>query len=191
MPLALTEQVHRALEQSLRPGDVAVDATLGNGHDALFIAQTIGESGKLFGFDIQHEAIQATQQRLRESGLHHFQLFPVCHARMREFVPLELHGQIAAILFNLGYLPGANKAVTTQAETTRMAIEAAMQLLRGGGVLSVVAYPGHLAGAIEAEMVQTIMNARAADDFEIECRDSQGGSKPGPIWWWAKKRPIS
>jgi len=107
---------------------------------------------------------------------------------MLEFVRAELHGQIGAILFNLGYLPGANKAITTQADTTRMAIEAAMQLLREGGVLSVVAYPGHAAGAVEAEMVQTIMNAHEEDGFEVQCTNSQRGSKPGPIWWFAKKR---
>jgi hypothetical protein len=37
----------------LQPGDVAVDATCGNGHDSLFMAQAIGPTGELHAVDVQ------------------------------------------------------------------------------------------------------------------------------------------
>ena len=39
--------------QVLQPGDVAVDATCGNGHDSLFMAQAIGPTGELHAVDLQ------------------------------------------------------------------------------------------------------------------------------------------
>ncbi len=46
------------------------------------------------------------------------------------------------IAFNLGYLPGSDKATTTQRASTLQALQAAFEVLRPGGLLSVMAYTG-------------------------------------------------
>ena len=53
------------------------------------------------------------------------------------------------IMFNLGYLPGGDKEITTCTETTMKAIQRAAGLLIKGGLLSVTMYSGHREGAKE------------------------------------------
>ena len=47
------------IQAALPEGGCAVDATLGNGHDALNLAQLVGDGGRVIGFDVQPEAIAA------------------------------------------------------------------------------------------------------------------------------------
>lgn len=54
------------LQTAVKEGDYAVDATLGNGHDTCFLAEIVGDSGKVFGFDIQKEAIESSTTRLKK-----------------------------------------------------------------------------------------------------------------------------
>ena len=54
---SLIKQAHARLAEVLQPGDLAVDATLGNGHDTLFLANCIEAQGCLIGFDVQQGAI--------------------------------------------------------------------------------------------------------------------------------------
>ena len=43
----------------LKPGDCAVDYTMGNGHDTEFLSKTVGENGRVFAFDIQPSALNS------------------------------------------------------------------------------------------------------------------------------------
>lgn len=137
------------VERALYDGACAVDATLGNGHDALRLCGQVGESGRVFGFDIQPEAVERSRARIAEAGLaDRAELICAGHERMAEFVPA---GSADAIVFNLGWLPGAAHAVTTRVETTLRAVNAALEVLREDGVLTVCVYPGHAEGARERE----------------------------------------
>jgi len=132
-------------------GDVVVDATLGNGHDALFLAGLVGDDGRVLGFDVQEAAVESSGKRLLGGGVDEdrFEFRCVGHERMREFVD----GGVKAVMFNLGYLPSADKSVITQVGTTLEALEVASSLLEKGGVMTVMCYPGHEGGDVEAEAV--------------------------------------
>ena len=135
--LSLSKQLIR---QALQPGNAAVDATVGNGHDTLFLAETVGAAGRVYGFDIQAEALQAARRRLEAANLEgRVTLFKESHHRMAECLPAEVHGRIRAVMFNLGYLPGGDHAIITR-RNHRSALEAASRLLAGG--MSIV-YTGH------------------------------------------------
>ncbi|MGY6275582.1 tRNA (mnm(5)s(2)U34)-methyltransferase [Methylomonas sp. MgM2] len=149
--ISLSETAHDAVRTHLHHGDLAVDATLGNGHDALFLTQCVGKTGHVYGFDIQAGALQATGLRLREHGmLNRATLLQVSHAELAEYVP----GQVKAIMFNLGYMPGSDKKIMTRAESTLSALNAACQILESHGVMTVMAYPGHVGGEEEAGCVE-------------------------------------
>lgn len=151
---SITEIAQRILLPDIREGDVVVDATAGNGHDTLFLARAIGEAGHVYACDIQPEALAATHRLLEKHGVAgRVEVALRCHRELKRMVPDELHGKIAAAVFNLGYLPGGDKSITTATETTLLAVEAAFALLRPLGHLCVVIYPGHPAGASEAEAV--------------------------------------
>ncbi len=138
--------------QHLSEGECAVDFTMGNGNDTLFLSKTVGESGRVYAFDIQEAALESTRTLLTSEGApENYTLICASHHRVKEFVKEP----IKAGMFNLGYLPGSGKkAVTTMRETTMPAVEAALDLLLPDGVLIVAIYPGHEEGALEGDMLR-------------------------------------
>ena len=138
--------------QHLGEGEVAVDFTMGNGGDTLFLSKTVGEKGRVYAFDIQEEALKSTRERLESEGApENYTLICASHHRVREFVKEP----IKAGMFNLGYLPrSGNKGVTTMRETTMPAVEAAIDMLLPDGVLIIAIYPGHEEGALEGDMLR-------------------------------------
>ena len=138
------EVILRAVE----PGDTVVDATMGNGHDTQMLCETVGPEGRVFAFDVQAQAVEETRKRLREQGLDsRAELILSGHEHMAEYVK----GPVKAVMFNLGWLPGGDHEVTTRWETTRTAVESALDLLAPMGVLVICAYPGHAEGEREKQ----------------------------------------
>ena len=134
------------IEEALFPGARVVDATMGNGYDTLWLCELVGENGKVYAFDIQQEAVNHTAERLEKAGVRErAALFCMGHERMLEAV----HEPVDAVLFNLGWLPGAEHGVTTQTSTTLQAVEAALALLKEEAVMTVCIYPGHEEGTNE------------------------------------------
>ncbi len=134
----------------LRPGGVCVDFTMGNGYDTLFLANAVTETGKVYAFDVQKQAIDNTTERLAQAGvLDRCTLILDSHDKVKEYV----HTPICAGMFNLGFLPGADKKLTTLRKTTLPAVQAAMDLLEPDGGLLIAVYPGHEEGRLEGEML--------------------------------------
>lgn len=142
---------HFILEH-LGEGEVAVDFTMGNGNDTLFLSRTVGASGRVYAFDIQEDALTSTRAHLEANGApENYTLICASHHRVKEFVKEP----IKAGMFNLGYLPrSGRKTLYTMRETTMPAVEAAIDLLAPDGVLIVAIYPGHEEGALEGEMLR-------------------------------------
>ena len=141
---------HFILEH-LHEGEVAVDFTMGNGNDTLFLSKTVGPTGRIYAFDIQNQALESTRARLiSENAPENYTLICASHHRVAEFVKEP----IKAGMFNLGYLPGAAHSVTTMRETTMAAVEAAIELLLPDGVLIIAVYPGHEEGSLEGDMLR-------------------------------------
>ncbi len=159
----LTELQKHFILQHLGEGEVAVDFTMGNGNDTLFLSKTVGESGRVYAFDIQEDALNATRSRLVENGApENYRLICASHHRVREFVGEP----IKAGMFNLGYLPGSGrKSVTTMRETTMPAVEAAIDMLLPDGVLIIAVYPGHEEGFLEGDMLREYF--KTTSRFEI------------------------
>ncbi|MBR5858688.1 MAG: rRNA methyltransferase, partial [Clostridia bacterium] len=66
--------------------------------------------------------------------------------------------KIKAGMFNLGYLPGGDKTLTTKRETTLAAVEAAIELLDNDAILLIAVYPGHEEGEIEGELINEMLS---------------------------------
>ncbi len=158
-PVALSHLVNRSI---LREGDLAVDATCGNGHDTLLLAELVGNTGRVWAFDIQEEAVKRTAARLAEAGLtDRVELLHRGHESMADHV----RGELGAVVFNLGYLPGGDQSVVTRPETTLAAFEQALKRLRPGGILAVSVYPGHDGGASERRTVDAWASGLAPQAF--------------------------
>ena len=139
----------------LSEGDTAVDFTMGNGHDTEFLSKTVGERGHVYAFDIQQQAVESTTAHLAAAGCpQNYTLIHDSHHKVKDYVT----GPIKAGMFNLGYLPGGDKSITTMRATTMPAIEAAIELLGPKSILSIAIYPGHEEGDAEGRMVSEYLS---------------------------------
>ena len=123
-----------------------IDATVGNGQDTLFLADLANNlNGQLIGIDIQKQAIDSTQSKLIEhpSLLRRVQLFHQSHATFPSMINPE---SVDLIVYNLGYLPGADKSITTLSSSTIESVRNGLNLIKAGGIISITCYPGHEEG---------------------------------------------
>ncbi|MGE7762664.1 class I SAM-dependent methyltransferase [Peribacillus sp. NPDC097895] len=140
------------LEKAVQPGDITVDGTMGNGFDTAFLAGLTGKNGHVYSFDIQKEAIQVTGAKLKDENSHeHCTLIHDGHEQMSKYIKKEHFGKITGAIFNLGYLPGGDKSIITQANTTISAIEQLFEMLAPEGIIILVIYHGHPGGSAERD----------------------------------------
>lgn len=140
----------------VREGAVAVDFTMGNGHDTLWLSEAVGEKGKVYAFDIQPQARDNTAALLESKGApSNYTLILDSHDKVRDYV----REGIDVGVFNFGFLPGGDKSITTKRETSLAAVDAAVRLLNDNGALLIAIYPGHEEGRIEGELVEEQLSA--------------------------------
>lgn len=190
MQLRVTEAVHLLVADVVKPGDVVIDATAGNGHDTAFLADRVGEEGHVFAFDVQSEALQSTAERLQGRGLlERVDLVRASHERMADYVDPDGPG-IGAVMFNLGYLPGgADRTTMTRPITTTAAIDASLNMLRPGGIVSVVCYRGHEGGIEESEAVMSLAEALDLKRFRVSTYRMESAADAAPIAVFIQNRP--
>lgn len=142
------------MENALKPGDHAIDCTVGNGHDTAFLAKLVGANGHVFGFDIQEEAISNSTERLYQEKLNErVTLFHISHEHVLTTIPEQSRNKVKAAIFNLGYLPGGDKSVVTKPSSTVAAIKALLNMMPKGGTIVLVIYHGHEEGQKEKDYV--------------------------------------
>ena len=135
----------------IKKGGVAVDFTMGNGHDTLWLSEAMGENGKVYAFDIQPQALESSRRLLEsENAPRNYTLILDSHSNVKDYVSEK----ICIGMFNLGFLPGGDKSITTKRDTTMVAIRAAIDLLDDDGALLIAVYPGHAEGTIEGELIE-------------------------------------
>ena len=163
---------------------VAVDATCGNGHDTLWLAQRFE---KVYGFDIQKNAIDTTAARIDAAGLENVELIHDSHARMAEYVK----EQPRLIIFNLGYLPGGDKCVSTESGSTLEALQQALRLLAVDGLLCITMYQGHCEGY--RERLKVLDWAKSLDKSTYHCVRTDMVNQPNnppEVLWITRKKEI-
>lgn len=170
LPDSTLELTHYYIKNTLKPGDIAVDATAGNGHDTLFMAQLVGENGKVYAFDIQRSAIENTEKLLDKNGmLGRAHLVCDGHQNMKNHITET--GKVKAVMFNLGYLPGGDHSITTKTETSSAAIQAALDLLCDDGIITIGIYYGKDTGFDEKNGVTEFLKSLDSKKYNILMHD--------------------
>ncbi|WP_203333273.1 class I SAM-dependent methyltransferase [Planococcus beigongshangi] len=149
------------LEQAVEAGDHVIDGTAGNGHDTLFLAELVGEDGKVYAFDIQADAIKATRERVKD--FHNVELIHGSHAEIDQHVT----SPIGAAVFNLGYLPKGDHSIITKAGSTLAAISQCLHLLKVHGIVAIVIYSGHEGGSEERDAVMEFVSQLPQVQFDV------------------------
>jgi 16S rRNA C1402 N4-methylase RsmH len=171
-------------------GDHAIDATVGNGHDTLFLSEQVGMAGKVFGFDIQQQAIDATLSKLESNhSFNNTQLFQISHSKMKHYIPTQYHRKIKVIMFNLGYLPGSDKTVITSADSTLLALNQSVSLLAPSGIIAIIAYPGHQGGDEETRQIKEWCHRLSTEQYTDQTFYSSD-KKTAPILFIIQKAAI-
>ncbi|KGG81385.1 SAM-dependent methyltransferase [Caloranaerobacter azorensis H53214] len=146
-----TDIAKKIIEARVKEGNVVIDATVGNGYDTVFLAKLVGETGKVYGFDIQIKAIENTKNKLTDSNLlNRVMLIKDSHENIDNYV----NEKVDLVIFNLGYLPGGNHEITTKPDSTIKAIEKSLGILKENGIIVLVIYHGHEMGKLEKNSIE-------------------------------------
>ena len=130
MRITMTDWIHRVLDEYIKEGDCCIDATMGKGGDTYYLCSKTGESGKVYAFDVQADALRQTREKLDKHKMN-AELILDGHEHMKEYVK-EM--TVSCIMFNLGYLPGGDHHLATKTNTTIQAVEAGLGMLKTGGL---------------------------------------------------------
>ncbi len=141
--------IRRTITESVREGDICIDATAGRGNDTLLLAQLVGDSGHVTAFDIQQDAVDSTKALLEKHGLsHRADVLLKSHSEMDS---LFAEGTVSCITFNFGWLPGGDHNIFTNKTSSVAAIEQGLRLLKSGGIMTLIIYYGRETGFEERD----------------------------------------
>lgn len=178
---------HSLLKETLTDYDHVVDATMGNGNDTLFLAQTVKPNGKVYAFDVQKQALLKTKQRLLEQDLYEqVKLVHDGHEHLENY--LTENEPIKAAIFNLGYLPKSDKSLITQPDTTKQALNTLLKHLVSKGRILIVSYHGHPGGEKELTMVKNYCCKLPQEQYNVLCYQFINQKNQPPILFCIEKK---
>ncbi len=161
----ITSWVQHFIEEHVEPGDLCIDATMGNGNDTALLSRLAGENGKVWAFDIQEQALEHTKERLKkECCPENWELLLCSHEEMGNYA---MPDTVSCITFNLGYLPGGDHAKATRADSSIRAIETGLSLLKKKGLMTVCIYSGGDTGFEEKEAVLSYLKNLDAKKYLV------------------------
>lgn len=145
-------------------GDICLDATVGNGNDTIKLSQKVGKTGKVYAFDVQKIAIDITREKLLKSDLfYQTVLINDSHTNVDKYI----NEKIAFGIYNLGYLPGSNKDITTISSTTIESIGKTLNLLKENGIIVIVSYINHDGGYEEYKSVRSYLSSQDQKKYNV------------------------
>ncbi len=159
---------------------LCIDATCGNGGDTAFLCGITAPEGKVIGFDVQEAAIASTRKHLEQLGVpaSRYELHCQSHADLLQIVQ---PGTADAVMFNFGWLPGADHAVFSTAQSSIPALQAALEAVRPGGVVSAILYSGQVIGTDEKQTVLEYLRALPLKSFTVLVCDFANWAETAPL----------
>ena len=176
---------HQILLMRLPHAQCIVDATAGNGKDTLFLAKHAVSDARVWAFDIQEQAIVKTKQLLLDNQ---YQNKVKCILDSHCNIDHYIKEKVDIVTFNLGYLPGSSHTITTSVETTIQAINKSIQLLNGNGIITIVAYPGHMPGKEESSALLAQLSKLPQADFNVGCWQMLNQVNEPPVLYLVEKK---
>ena len=168
-----TELVKKFWLEYINEDSVAIDATVGNGNDTLFLSE---RCRKVYGFDIQQVAIDNTAALLKENSITNYELICDDHRNVDRYIQEE----IDLAVYNLGYLPRGDKHITTKADSTLESLEKVLELLKVNGLISITIYWGHEEGRKERERVVDFLRNLDSQRYHVLYLQMINQSKNAP-----------
>lgn len=198
---SLTVRVHALLADRVQCGDWVLDCTAGNGHDTHFLAERVGDGGRVIALDLDPVALEVSQARLAAAGLaSRVRWIQGCHGSLPGSLAAggeleEGAGRLAAAVFNLGFRPGAPFAgpaagPVTGPSTTLAALGAVWRALAPGGCLAVVVYRGHAGGRAESAALHRWVRALPPGTRAVRLVNPAADRRRAPVAWWLERPDL-
>ena len=141
---------------------LCVDATCGNGGDTAFLCNLIARA--------RLEQVNVPAER--------YSLVCGSHADLLQYVQ---PGTADAVMFNFGWLPGADHGVFSTAQSSIPALQAALQAVRPGGIVSAILYSGAVIGSDEKQAVLRFLRALPLKSFTVLVCDFANWAETAPL----------
>ncbi len=176
---------HLLICKALESAKVIVDATAGNGSDTLFLAKYAPKDSLIYAFDIQQAALDETGLKLEQAGFGRTRavLIHDSHEKIDEYIS----SKIDLAMFNLGYLPGGDHALTTHTESTIAALKKVLEKLSVNGHIALAVYPGHAEGRREAAAVKSFAEALSKKYYTAGWYEMVNHGTNAPALCWIEK----
>lgn len=133
---------HYIISNFLLNKNVAIDATLGNGHDTDFLCKNFD---RVYSFDIQKTACDNYLEKKNDN----VKVINDSHHMLEEYIDEN----VDCIMYNLGFLPGGDKNITTKSSTSLESIKIGLSMLNSGGIMTICLYRGHTEGKEEENLI--------------------------------------
>jgi tRNA A58 N-methylase Trm61 len=143
------------INEHVKEGDIVLDCTVGNGNDTISLAKLVGQTGKVYGFDIQKKAIDITLKQLTCENINNR---VILIEDGHENIDLYIQDKLDFIIYNLGYLPKGDKTIKTNKETTLISLKKSLNLLNNNGIILISCYTGHDGGLDEKNLVEQLLS---------------------------------
>lgn len=142
------------INKRVKKGNYVLDCTVGNGNDTLELAKLVGDEGKVYGFDIQKQALKKTLELLEsENVVNRVRLIEDSH----ENIDLYIKDKLDFIIYNLGYLPKGDKTIRTKSKSSIVSLEKSLELLKKNGIILITSYVGHEGGMDEKDAIEKLL----------------------------------
>lgn len=156
--------VRNIMKEYIQNGHKVLDCTVGNGNDTIFLAQLVGEGGKVYGFDIQDIALERTREKLIELNIYNrVDLIKDSHENINKYI----NGKLNFIIYNLGYLPKGDKSIKTNKTSTVNSLKQALELIDMNGLILLTVYTGHVGGVSEKNAVEDLLTSLNQKEFNV------------------------
>lgn len=152
----ISDLSHYIIKSFISNKEIAIDATLGNGYDSDFLSENFK---KVYSFDIQEEACD----KYKEKNIKNVEVINDSHHLFENYIKEN----VDCIMYNLGFLPGGNKEITTMHTTSLLSIESGLNILNSGGIMSICIYRGHNEGKIEETCILEYLKGLPKNKFGV------------------------
>ena len=166
----ISELSHHIIKNYSSRFNIAIDATLGNGYDSDFLSKNFK---KVYSFDIQKEACESYADR----NVPNVTVICDSHHKFKEYIKEE----VDCIMYNLGFLPGGNKEITTQHNTSLKSIEEGVEILSSGGIMSICIYRGHDEGKVEETCIMEFLKKLPKSKFGVMIHSFLNRAETAPM----------
>lgn len=160
---------HNIIKEYVKNKNVAIDATLGNGYDCDFLSLCFK---KVYAFEIQKEACEKYIDKNNNVII-----INESHHKIDKFI----NEKVDCVCYNLGYLPGGNKEITTLAETSLKSIQLSLNLLSKNGIISIAIYRGHNEGMEEKNCIIKYLKTLPKNSFGVMIHECINRSEKSPL----------